>query len=87
MRVHFVLDDDGDEDLIRWWLSIPKGQRTENIRRILRWYVVPGGFGELVAAVQGQTPDRAAPVPQPPPPDFGAALDAQMAKFGWDDDT
>lgn len=83
MRVYFVLDDEVDEDLIGWWLSIPKGQRAEEIRRILRWYVVPGGFADLVRSIRrnGQ------PAPPPDPaPDLIKTLNAQLRKFGWDDD-
>lgn len=80
MRVYFVLDD---EDLIRWWLGIPKGQRTEEIRRILRWYVVPGGFADLVRAVQRDDHSVSPPVPTP---DLAQTLSAQLQKFGWDDD-
>ncbi len=83
MQLHLLLDDDADEDLIRWWLSIPKGQRTDELRRILRWYAAPGGFGELVQAIQGRSP-----VPSIPsaPANTAQILKDAMAQFGWDDD-
>lgn len=82
MRIQFILDDAADEDLIRWWLSLPKGQRAEELRKILRWYVVPGGFGVLVQALYG----RSVSVSQSAPVKTSQVLADAMAQFGWDDD-
>ena len=89
MRVHLVLDPKTDHDLIEWWLTIPKGQRTEVIRRILRWYVIPGGFADLIAALPARIatpvadsgPSVAAPVA-----DLSTAMAQQMTKWWGDDD-
>lgn len=81
MRVHFVLDDDADADLILWWAGLPKGRRSEELRRILRWYLVPGGFKDLLDRLgsESRLPARLAPEVQ-------GALNRALADFGWDEE-
>lgn len=86
MRMHVVLDEKADADLILWWQSRPKGQRTAELRRILRWYLVPGGFRDLVAAMDTRPSHPIERAPSEPPPNFQETLNATLAAFGWDDD-
>ena len=92
MQIHFTLDDDADESLIAWWLSLPKGQRSDTMRQMMRWYSGQEGFGELIAKI-----DRLAhatitpgPVSEPPivpaPPNISELMEDALSQLFDDDD-
>lgn len=89
MQIHLVWDEEADADLIVWWLALPKGMRTQALRKVLRWYVTPGGFGDLVTTLErlaGGSLASGPSQPVPPLPNFHETLQATLAGFGWDDD-
>lgn len=85
MHIHLILDNGHDAALIRWLESVPKGQRTPKIKEILRWYTVPGGFQELIAALQAAGPAIRTVEPLLPeiPQDSQDVLADAMADFGF----
>ncbi len=90
MQIHFTLDDEADESLIAWWFALPKGIRSETMRRMMRWYVGQDGFGALIAAVERLTAGHVAltpmPEPLPSPPNVTELLEDALSQFGFEDD-
>lgn len=91
MRLYFYLDDEADEALIAWWFALPKGIRSETMRRMMRWYAGQDGFGALIGAIERLTAGHVAlkPIPEPmpvPPPNVSELLDDALSQFGFDED-
>jgi len=82
MQFHFRLEDT-DEDEIRFWLSVPKGQRSDLFRRMTRWYGGIEGFGAVVAALEVRTPPS--PDASVPPPNFSELVEDALSQFGFDE--
>lgn len=89
MKLHFTLDD-ADQDTIRFWRDVPKGQRSAVLARMTRWYSGAEGFGAVLDALKACQIESAQSTPAPPPT---PTIDAQKAtvdllrKFGAFDDT
>ena len=94
MRLYFYLDDDTDEGLITWWLSLPKGARSVTMRRMMRWYSGQQGFGELIETVkrliahEGPTTTQPEPevVAPAPPPNVAELMADAMSQLFADED-
>ncbi len=70
IRLHTV----DDHELIEALQNYPWGQRQAVIRQALRWYLVPGGFRDLLDTLQHlpqaalPEPAKSAPTPSDSPP-------------------
>ena len=84
-KITLRLNAEDDAALLAALDMLPPRHRNALIRQALTWYFVPGGFAELVRAVQSQ-PVGTPEVPPAPAPDFTANLDQALAQFGWDGD-
>lgn len=91
MHIHLILREADDAAIIAWLQALPKGRRTEEIRRILRWYLVPGGFLDVLNALRdGPGGQDHAPSPVQTSPDsaqahFQSQLQSVLTQMGWQD--
>lgn len=91
MRLCFYLDDEMDESLIAWWLSLPKGQRSMTMRQMMRWYSGQQGFSAVIAAIQHLTAPGMLAITPPEhelvlPPNTAELMTDAFDQFGWNDD-
>ncbi len=79
---------DRDGELLMALDAIPPRQQATVLRQALTWYLVPGGFGEIISRLDHLTASSQANLTGSSvcSPNLTAVTDNALKQMGWDDD-